>query len=339
MVFYFQSIRTRTDQGTDQGTDQSKDRGMFNMVAMMNGFGASGFLQFTRRDGSLWPTDHWNFNKQNLHNVARLESKEGGFEDKLHIPYKVLGTPCNTARKPEDISIKEGVNDKQDGIAFDIEARALLICDKGTWLHSRGKGAANWNDYIDVKISADQDATAGLKLKWSMESPKGASPLTNMPSEITSSAGGEWKTTTGFHLNLGLDANQWGMPTVLEASTRGFRKLLEDSWCNFATGPVETAVVGTAVVAVAVQVATWGAVTTAGVFSAGGGAGEGGGPVVGTGLGTAQVWCAEKNNNWTPIAQKPEYQMSIDPNSSQWILRSDMHNGGVLTVRFHKLYQ
>jgi prepilin-type N-terminal cleavage/methylation domain-containing protein len=320
-------IRTRTDQG------------MVNMVAMMNGFGASGFLQFTRRDGSLWPTDHWNFNQKNLHHVARLESKEGSFNDKLHIPYKVLGTPCNTARKPEDIQVLEGVNDKQDGIAFDRDARALLICDKGTWLHSRGKGAANWNDYIDVKISAEQ-AGAGMNLQWRLESPPGATLPTQNAVDITSTFPAQWPTTTGLHLNLGLDANQWGMPLVLESHSRGYRKMLEDSWCNFSVGLVETVVTGVAVVGVGVGVTTIGGIIGEFiVVSAGGGGGGGGGPVAGIGLGSAQNWCVEKKSNWTPIAQKPEHQMSIDPNSGQWILRTDMHNGGDLTVRFHKLHQ
>ena len=334
-------IRNRTDQGKDQGTDQdkdqSKDRGMFNMVAMMNGFGASGFLQFTRRDGSLWPTDHWNFNKKNLHDVARLESAEGDFGDKLAIPYKELGTSCATDRKVAEIKPKDGINGKLDGIAFDRAAKAMLICDNGKWLHSRGKGAANWEDYIDVMIKADHD-DLGMKFSWTVTSPEAATKPTKTAFNIPTDSD-EWKTTSGFHVNTGLDPGQWGMPLVLEANTRGHRKMMEDSWCHYSMGLVETASFGGALVGVGVGVATYGVVTGIGVFSGGGGGGGGGGPVATAGLGISQNWCVDKNRQWTPIAQKPEHQLSVDPTSKSWILRSDMHKGGVLTVRFHKLYQ
>jgi hypothetical protein len=319
-------------------------QGLVNMVGMMNGFGASGFLQFTRRDGSLLPTDHWNFNKKNLHDVARLESAEGDFGDKLAIPYKELGTACATDRKVEEINQNDGINGKQDGIAFDRKNKALLICDDGKWLHSRGKGAANWNDYIDVKLSANAPGgppgnisrATGVILTVGPES-QALPTVTQLPALPS------WPATTGVNLDLGLDANQWGMPTVLEATTRGYRQWVEDSWCFFAMGPVQTGVVGGALVGVvtASAVATWGVPTTFGVFSGGGGpgVGAGGGVVAGAGLGLAETFCVDKNSQHTPVAQKPEYQLSVDPSSRNWVLRTDMHHGGELTVRFHKLYQ
>jgi hypothetical protein len=318
------------------------DQGLVNMVGMMNGFGASGFLQFTRRDGSLLPTDHWDFNRKNLHKVARLESAEGDFGNKLAIPYKELGTACATDGRREEINTNDGINGKQDGIAFDRQNKALLICDNGKWLHSRGKGAANWNDYIDYKLSANGPSgptgNATLSVQPSITP---ANPLDILPMMQPSPT--SWPATNGYQVNLNLDANHWGMPTVMEASTRGHRQWVEDSWCFFALGPVQTGVVGGALVGVvtASVVGTWGPLTGWGVFSGGGGpgVGAGGGVVAGAGLGLAETFCVDKKSKHTPVAQKPEYQLSVDPSTGKWVLRADMHYGGDLTLRFHKLYQ
>jgi hypothetical protein len=102
-------------------------------------------------------------------------------------------------------------------------------------------------------------------------------------------------------------------------------------------------VVGGALVGVvtASVVGTIGGQTPIGIISGGGGpgVGGGGGVVAGAGLGLAETFCVDKKSKHTPVAQKPEYQLSVDPSTRKWVLRADMHYGGDLTVRFHKLYQ
>jgi hypothetical protein len=164
-------------------------------------------MQLTRRDGSMWPTDNWDFNQMEIRNVKGLE-----VTGRLVVPKKKLGDTCdfNTERT-----------------AFDDDARAFLICDKNvadlsksTWLHTRGKGAANWEDYIDVTLTAiprrPNSKESDHDTYVTFADAKGPTQKSKTP--IVPAI---WKEAGSRFEFEDLDFSLYGMPTLLEQHTLG----------------------------------------------------------------------------------------------------------------------
>jgi hypothetical protein len=311
----------------------STGRGMTHMVVMVNGYGSSGLLQLTRRDGSMWPTDHWNFNQKDITNIRRLE-----VTDRMKIPKKTLGTSCDFAT---------------ESTAFDDAARALMICDKdpadplkATWLHTRGKGAANWDDYIDVTLMARPNSSSrnsGVDTLVTFASAKG--PLDKMNySQLPSPS--NWTAATFSYELEGLDAALYGMPIIMENTALDYRQEIRDDWCPAHMGGGIFGVLGGTLVVTGVfggGLSLGGPVPYLGVLSATmiGAAGLGTGPVIGAAAGPVATGCVypDQKQNWWPTAQNPEFKLAVNPTTKKWQLYTDMRYGGQLTVRFHKLYQ
>ena len=310
----------------------STGRGVTHMVIMVNGYGSSGLLQLTRRDGSMWPTDHWNFNQKDITNIRRLEVTE-----RMKIPKKTLGTSCDFAT---------------ESTAFDDDARALMICDKDPadttkfkWLHTRGKGAANWDDYIDVTLTARPNTSnrnSTVETLVTFASAKG--PLDQMTySQLPSPS--NWTAATFSYELEGLDASLYGMPTIMQNNTMDYRQEIQDDWCPAHMGGGIFGVLGgTGVVTGSVGGGgAWGIPTNLGVFAGVmiAAAGLGTGPVIGAAAGPVATGCVfpDQKQNWWPTAQTPEFKLAVNPTNKKWQLYTDMRYGGQLTVRFHKLFQ
>lgn len=299
----------------------STSKGVTSLVVMVNGFGASGFLQFTRRDGSMWPTDNWDFNQKDITNMRRLE-----VTDRMKIPKKTLGASCDFAT---------------ESTAFDDVARALMICDKDPadatkfmWLHTRGKGAANWDDYIDVTVEAKP-------LKPNSKESEHATTVsfvnTSDPKQSvkwrTLAATGFWPQAQSRFQFETLNSSLYGMPVVLQNHTNGYRQQIQDQGCAETASWVNVPL-WSAIATVSGGIGGWSSPegVVGGVFG-------GGGNVTGWAQGWANGWCSKWKENWQYVSQTPEFKLAVDASSKQWQLYADMKFGGVLTVRFHKLYQ
>lgn len=128
----------------------------FGVLAIRNGFGSSGWGQFTRRDGSALPTDHWNFNNKTLHNVEMLLTKTVYATERFKLPVKDYGSTCDPTF--ESIAL------------YSHNSKKLMYCDGGSdggrWTMDVRK-TIDMKQYQDFEIANRYRFNTGLKVtEW-----------------------------------------------------------------------------------------------------------------------------------------------------------------------------
>lgn len=93
-------------------------KGQSGILGVRNGYGSSGFQQFTRRDGGAPPVASWDFNAQNLTKVQNFDASQISATSAMKLKNQDVGDDCDS---------------NIHSIASSLVSKALLICDAGKW--------------------------------------------------------------------------------------------------------------------------------------------------------------------------------------------------------------
>ncbi len=93
-------------------------KGQSGILGVRNGYGSSGFQQFTRRDGGAPPVASWDFNAQNLTKVQDFDASRISATSAMKLKNQDVGDVCDS---------------NIHSIASSLVSKALLICDAGKW--------------------------------------------------------------------------------------------------------------------------------------------------------------------------------------------------------------